>query len=237
MSGLSRPSRCRRASRCSCDTSMGSDTEAGSVSTWVMKNTTVPTAHRTRIAVSTRRTNHLSITHPQTLYTIEDIRLAPQAEALVWRRQPRPTRGDIEHVRIATTAQLGLLDLVGGALRKIGQQLHVARGGEVGEPPATEVCQVERIDLVPAAGHHDQLDLLLAEVGRRRRPRRTRPRPGARARRCSTSLDEIISPRRRIASFLRSSQCRYPSSSTMARSPVWNHRLRNDRWVIAGSLW
>ena len=51
---------------------------------------------------------------------------------------------------------------------------------------------------------------------------------------CSTSKDEIFSPRRRIASFIRSMKRKYPSASRTTRSPVWNHRLRHASTVFSG---
>ena len=84
---------------------------------------------------------------------------------------------------------------------------------------------------------------------RRTTPPAPRPRPARRrtgndrdgARRrdgsssaCSTSQDEMFSPRRRIASLRRSRKRNQPSASRTARSPVWNHRLRQVSTVFSG---
>ena len=52
---------------------------------------------------------------------------------------------------------------------------------------------------------------------------------------CSTSHDEMFSPRRRIASLRRSTNVNQPSSSCLPRSPVWNQIPRNASAVAAGS--
>ena len=50
----------------------------------------------------------------------------------------------------------------------------------------------------------------------------------------STSKDEMFSPRRLIASFIRSWKKRNPFSSMWPRSPLWNQRLRNAVSVASG---
>ena len=52
----------------------------------------------------------------------------------------------------------------------------------------------------------------------------------------STSKDEMFSPRRRIASFMRSTKKNCPSSPTRKASPVWNQPLRHALAVASGFL-
>src|SRR6185503_9546438 len=49
----------------------------------------------------------------------------------------------------------------------------------------------------------------------------------------STSNDEMFSPRRRIASFMRSTKKKLPSASRRKPSPVWNQPLRHTRAVAS----
>ena len=51
---------------------------------------------------------------------------------------------------------------------------------------------------------------------------------------CSTSNDEMFSPRRRIASFSRSTKRKAPSACRTTRSPVWNQPSRQASAVFSG---
>ena len=137
------------------------------------------------------------------------------------RRPRRPARSRTSYVRLghrmasrsqvavgeAGVAQLDLAGAEGGVgLRQGGDHLHVAGQHELGHAGLQELDQLGRVDRGPADGHDEDLDLVLAQLRGHGDRGALLHRRGAGTTSASTSNDEMFSPRRRMASFMRSTK-------------------------------
>ena len=131
---------------------------------------------------------------------------------------------------------LALLHAQGRRLRQRVDDVDVARHHEVRHPrgagTAISSAAVER--RAGDCSDHGHLDLVLAALGGHARPPRTPRSPGWASTSASTSKEEMFSPRRRIASFIRSTKKKLPSSSRGSRRRCGTSRCARPRPVASG---